>query len=98
MNICLIVFDHHGEIWDNHENRANGDNDYCQFEVEEEQDEKFAVQEPDTIVYPGAVMIHIQYAFFTNRTVMATLRLNYMALWAIVWPTSFSTFRSNIAA
>ena len=51
--------------------------------VNEEQDEKFAVPKSNTVVNPGAMMIHVQHAPVARGTMMAALRLKYVAHQAV---------------
>ena len=48
-------------------------------DIDEEEDEKFAVPKANAIVDPGAVVIHVQYASIARRAVMASLWLENVA-------------------
>ena len=47
-----------------HQDRAdNGYSDETKFQIEQKKDEVLAVVETNTVVDPGTVMVHVEYAF-----------------------------------
>ena len=48
-------------------------------DVDEEKYEELAVPEANAIVDPGAVMVHVENAAIARGTMMAALRLEYVA-------------------
>jgi len=78
-------------IWHGNDDEVGDDEN-----VDEEQDEKLAVPEPDTIVNPRAVMVHVQHASVAGRAVMAALRLKYVAHEAVA--TAFVLWVTQVEA
>lgn len=61
-----------------------GTNDYAvQRSVGQEQNEVFVVGESDTVIDPGAVMVHFQHTRLTGRAVMAAVGFDDLAVVAV---------------
>ena len=48
-------------------------------DVNQEQDEEFSIPKADAVVYPGAVMVHVEHASVAGGAVMASFWLKDIA-------------------
>ena len=56
----------------------------AQEHIDKELQEELLVIVANTIVYPGAMMVHASYTSLTNRTVVTEWRFNCVALPAVL--------------
>ena len=84
MDISRSCVCHLLKLADHQDYADDGHEDKTDFQVENKEQKHFPIVEPDAVVDPWTVVVHVQNTFFTSRTVMTSFGFEIMAMQAIL--------------